>query len=375
MSSVTISAVGDIMLDRRLQPPRVFYHYPEVSSCVIGLESNYKIPFINSSESHQWLASLDRSTQGIHATSHAATSLPVELPKAVENDANYVFRAMADELRGSDMVFGNLECPLSRRGRPASNDINYQASPNHAQAMATAGFRVLSFANNHALDYGELAFHDTLEALRESGIAIVGAGVCLEDARSPAVISIGSETIGFLGYSMVGPDWIYASTRDCGVAPLNPLVVGQDISRIRASVDVLVLSIHWGLENRATPWPRLVELARDFVDCGADVILGHHPHVPGSIEIYRQRPIFYSLGNFIFGHDHSYWGDNMLVKLKIANHHVRSVEIVPVRGRYQPAILYGHDADALLEHLIAISRSFGTVIRNSSGRGVIQTAA
>ena len=363
---ITVSAVGDIMPDRRLRPPRTFFHYPDVSTCGGPFEGQIRFPFPNTRESAQWLSSFDRHVHGVHATAHAATSIPLETSPELEQ-WDYPFRGIADELRSSDVVFANLECPLSVRGRRMSNDVTYSADPAFAAAMAAAGIRVVSFANNHCFDFGEVAFHDTLAALKANGIAVAGAGASLEEARQPAVVEAGGVRIAFLGYSMIGPDAIYATDDECGVAPLNPMMVGQDVARIRADVDLVALSLHWGVEARPIPWPRLVDLAHDFVDCGVDVILGHHPHVPGSIEVYRGRPIFYSLGNFIFGHDHANWGDNMLVRLHVDDRRLSQVEILPVRGRYQPAVVDGDAAAAFHRQLTAVSHLFGTRF-DTSGR-------
>jgi poly-gamma-glutamate capsule biosynthesis protein CapA/YwtB (metallophosphatase superfamily) len=371
---VTLTAVGDLMFDRRLRPPRVFYHYPDVTTCLPGFEGQIRIPFTNCDESLNYLAMLERHVHGVPSTSHATQSVPLELqPEAAE--ADYPLRAIAEELHASDIVFGNLECPLSDRGRRMANDMCYAASPAYAGALARAGFDVLSFANNHAFDFGEVAFFETLAALRESGVAVAGAGATLEEARKPVIFERNGVKVAFLAYSMVGSDWVYATHDECGVAPLNPLHVGQDIVRIRKDVDVIALSVHWGIELRARPWPRLVDLAHDFIDCGADIILGHHPHVPGSIEVYRERPIFYSLGNFLFGHDHHEWMDNMAVQIDIEDGKPRLARIVPIRGRFQPAVLTGRDARRFHEHIADISRHFGTKVRPSTSTGTIELCA
>jgi poly-gamma-glutamate capsule biosynthesis protein CapA/YwtB (metallophosphatase superfamily) len=370
---ITITAVGDMMFDRRLLPPRMFYHYPEVSACVPGFEGHSRIPFVNMPDSQQWLTALERPVHGIQLSSHAATSERLALP-AEADDPGYPFSAIADDLR-ADIIFGNLECPLSDRGRRLNNDTCYRASPRFAEALARVGFRVVSFANNHAFDYGEVAFHDTLEALRTNGIAVVGAGASLGEARRPAILEVEGVKIAFLAYSMVGPDWIYAGPHECGVVPLNPLIVGQDIAAIRSKVDIVLLSVHWGVEGRSTPWPRLTEMARDFIDCGADAILGHHTHVPGSIDVYHGRPIFYSLGNFTFGHDHDNWGEDMIVRLGIENRQLRDVEVSPIRGRYQPGVLNGNDARQFHDRLMHISRGFKIGAAFQDGKSRIELSA
>lgn len=355
------------MFDRRLVPPRIFYHHPDVSSIGGPFEGHIRFPFTNTRESVHWLAALDRHIHGVHATSHLADSVLLELPPEADQP-DYPFRQIAGEFQSSDLVFGNLECPLVSQGRRMANDVCYSADPAMAQAMAQAGFRVVSFANNHCFDYGEPAFLATIQALRDNGIAVVGAGTSLDAARTPAVLRVNGVAIAFLGYSMIGQDYVFATDGESGVAPLNPMIVGEDIRRTRAEADLIVLSLHWGVEGRPVPWPRLIELARDFIDTGADVILGHHPHVPGSVEIYRGRPILYSLGNFSFGHDHHKWGTDMIANIHVRDGAPHEIELLPIRGRYQPAVVNGDAAMKFHEYMTAISRHFGTVPL-FSGRG------
>jgi len=357
------------MFDRRLVPPRTFYHFPDVAACG-PFEGQIRYPFVNSRESVEWLACLERNVEGVHLTSHAGQSIGLQLPLEAEA-ADYPLEFIAPVLRQSDIVFGNLECPLSLNGRRHSNDASYAAQPVFASAMARAGFQVVSFANNHCFDRGEAGFLDTLDVLAESGIAVTGAGRSLDAARAAALFSVNGVSVGFLAYSLVGPDWIYATADESGVAPLNPLVAGQDIARIRDQVDMVVVSVHWGVEGRSAPWLRQIELAHLLVDSGADILVGHHSHVPGSVEVYRGRPIVYSLGNFIFGHDHSTWGDNMIVRFHVEGKRCRKVEILPIRGRYQPAVLSDSAAIGFHTQMNDISRMFSTVFRYSAPVSVL----
>lgn len=356
---LTITAVGDMMFDRRLTPPRIFYHYPDVSTIGAPFEGHIRFPFPNTRESVQWLSSLDRHVHGIHATSHLADSMPLDLPPDADDPA-YPFLEIGGTLQSSDIVFGNLECPLVARGRRMNNDVCYSADPAYARAMRNAGFRVVSFANNHCYDFGEEGFLSTLEALRANDVQVAGAGTSLSEARKPALFRVNDLTVAFLAYTMLGPDWIFATEAESGVVPLNPLIAGEDIRGVREQADLVVLSLHWGIEGRPTPWPRLVDLAHDLVDTGADVVLGHHAHVPGSVEIYNGRPIFYSLGNFSFGHDHRQWGTDMVVQLHVRDGALAQVDMLPIRGRYQPAVANGDIAAQFHRYITGVSRMFQT---------------
>jgi poly-gamma-glutamate synthesis protein (capsule biosynthesis protein) len=355
-SSVTVIAAGDMMFDTRRQMPRVFYHYPEFSSCSTGFEGHFKIPFPCTEDNEEWLGSLQRSTYGIAATAHAPTCRREQIAPG----SDYPFDALRSELLAADVVFGNLECPLSERGRRLTNDMSYRASTEYAGALARAGFRAVSVANNHMFDYGETALHDTLEALRRNGIATAGAGETLAEARKPAIVETNGPTCAFLAYCMVGPDIIYATPEECGVAPANPRIVAEDISAARRRADLVFVSLHWGIESRPVPWPRMVELARDIIDAGADAIFGHHSHVAGSVEVFRNRPIFYSLGNFSFGHQHEGWDGGLLARLTLTGNGIESVRLLPITAAVQPARIKGDPARRFFGHLQAISNSAGS---------------
>lgn len=354
-----------MMFDIRLRPPRIFFHQPDAIECASGFGSHFRIPYVNTSENLQWLSSRNQSIYGAAFTSHATGSLPLELSGDATTDSP--FRWISEELHRSDLVFGNLECPLSRRGRPMANDGCYAAAPEYASALAAASFRVVSLANNHCLDYGENAFLDTLDVLHANGVAVVGAGRSLGEARAPAKFDLAGTTVAILGYSMIGDPWVFAIDGECGVAPLNPRSVREDIDRIRNEVDLVILSVHWGHELRGMPFPRLIELGHYLIDSGADAVLGHHSHVPGSIEIHRGRPIFYSLGNFVFGHGHSTWGDNMLARLCIEDARISRLEIRGVRGTFQPSLLGENDVGRFHQRLDELSRPFGTDLQYGDG--------
>ncbi len=214
---------------------------------------------------------------------------------------NYPFEKVKEFLQNQDIVFGNLEAPVSLRGEIYPLKCSLRTNPDYLVGLKDAGFNLLSLANNHILDYAETAFLDTLDTLTGCGIKWFGAGKNLEDARKPAILNINDIRIGFLGYCDVVIDSpFYASKDKRGIAPLKLEYVRQDISRLRGQVDCIAISIHWGHENWGYPSPEQIRMAHEIIDYGADVIFGHHPHVLQGIEKYRRGIIAYSLGNFIF---------------------------------------------------------------------------
>ena len=215
-------------------------------------------------------------------------------------EPTYPFTAMLRTLQSADIAFGNLECVLSARGRPVPKRYNFRARPAWAKKLYAAGFDVLSVANNHTLDYGRAALADTVRHLREAGIVAVGAGETLSEALRVRILQRRGLRIGFLAYLGMFPPLLPIIADQPCVAMGHPHQVRRDVADARKQVDVLIVSVHAGVERQSTPSARQREIGRAAVDAGADLVLGHHPHIVQPVESYRGKPICYSLGNFVF---------------------------------------------------------------------------
>lgn len=198
------------------------------------------------------------------------------------------------------LVFANLESCISLRGKPEKKKYTFRGRPEFLTAMKKAGVTAVSVANNHAADYGLTSLYDTLNYLKREGIYFSGAGKKLFITEIPWQ----GYKVGFLSFSRVIPTtaWI-ADENKTGIWSLYDPYVSKTLKFIRENnnkYDLLIVSVHWGRELDLTPNKGEVKLAKALVDAGADVIMGHHPHVVQKYEIYHGKPIFYSLGNFIF---------------------------------------------------------------------------
>ena len=369
---ITITGVGDIMLDQRVRPPRIFYHFPDISLSPGMPLAPVGIPFANTETSVRWLESLGRSAADVLSSAHAYIS--IANPAGVIDDVDFPFMGVNGLLAEPDIVVANLECPLTTRRRRYNNDTCYAASPDYAAALARAGIDVVSLANNHCFDYGEGGFDDTLTALRGAAVGVIGAGATLEEARTPLMLERGGHRLAFLAYTMIGAPHIFATADESGVAPFNPLVVAEDVGRAKETADLVIVSVHWGKENDPVPSHRIVELAHDAIDVGADVVYGHHPHVPGAVEIYQGRPIFYSLGNFIFGHTHREWSTNIAATVSFRHGALETVRITPLVGHFGPAIATGPAAEHCLGRLEFASRGFGTRLVPDGGSAIVSSS-
>ncbi len=212
----------------------------------------------------------------------------------------YPFAALRPLLRHADISFGNLECCIATQGKPIPKKFNFQAPPRAALALAEAGFRIVSLANNHAWDYGRAALEETVERVQHAGVQTVGAGANRAEAHALRILRCKGIRVGFLAYLGLAPPLLPESETAPCLAMGNVASIQQDVTAARGKVDVLIVSLHCGHENDPRPTAFQKTLAHTAIAAGADLVIGHHPHVVQPMEWYRGKPICYSLGNFVF---------------------------------------------------------------------------
>lgn len=236
-------------------------------------------------------------------------------------------------LRRADITYGNLETPLSSRGSKWPNkSFNFRGPLSAAPALRSAGFDVLSGANNHALDYGRTAFNDTRRVVKKNGMAYVGGGANIRDAWAPRIITVKGKKVAFIAYSEITPTGFAATAKHSGTAYLKRM--SQATSAVRAAAkqaDYVVVAPHWGIEKKYDPSKRQVNEAHALIRAGADVVLGSHPHRIQGVEYYRNGVIAYSLGNYVFSGGSSASHDTMILKVTLAGGKVKSASTRPVR--------------------------------------------
>lgn len=212
----------------------------------------------------------------------------------------YPFAAMKNELRRADIAFCNLECCIALSGEAVPKKYNFRARPHAAVALREAGFDVVSLANNHSEDFGREALAETIRRVRAEGIQTVGAGLDPADAHALRIVNVRGLRVGFLAYLGLFPPILPNRDGEPAVAMADMDVIGREVKAARSQVDVLVISLHAGKEYSFRHNRRQREIAHAAIDSGADMVIGHHPHVVQDSEVYKGRPIFYSLGNFVF---------------------------------------------------------------------------
>jgi poly-gamma-glutamate synthesis protein (capsule biosynthesis protein) len=282
---------------------------------------------------------------------------------AAARDPNLPFSGTADRLRAADLTVGNLECTLSRNGRPTQGGDSFGADASSLAGLRDAGFDVLVLANNHLGDYGDGALRETLAAVRGGGLATTGAGENLAAALEPAVVERKGVRFGILAFNAIG-ETPAATDRSAGAlsvrmpprtGPLNE----QDLARVtdavrglRSRADVVVVYPHWGTQYVHEPVPEQRDVARRLVDAGATAVIGSHPHWVQGLDLHQGRLVAHSLGNFVFDMTFStpvqqgvalelvFWGDRPM-----------AARLLPYRigDRYVPRWLDGGaEADRIL---------------------------
>ena len=211
-----------------------------------------------------------------------------------------IFEDVRPLLAEADIAVGNLEGPLTERPVVAPPwRFCLHGHPLYARALRSAGFGVLNLANNHIMDHGWEGVEETLDVLSKAGIRAFGVGVNLGTARTPLRLSVNSMTVAFLGYCDVPVNLpIFATSTRPGVAGAQVSSMIQDVHAARQESDVVVVSLHWGQEMVNCPSPRQRHMARQLIAAGANMILGHHPHVLQGIEQVGESLVAYSLGTY-----------------------------------------------------------------------------
>lgn len=291
--------------------------------------------------------------------------------KAQQAGFAYPFLKVKEIFAGSDIVFGNLEHPLTRREKSLnrSSKIVLKADPDAVSGLTYAGFNLLGLANNHVMDYYGEGLMDTVEALDAAGILYAGAGKNLQEARKPAIVEKNGVKVGFLAYSEMAymvyegnpPLKFAAEAGQAGVAPLTPQFIEEDIQALRSEADLIVISLHWGIEDSYEITEQQIQLAHKLCDQGADMILGHHPHRFQGIEIYNGKPIVYSLGNLIFDQAEQNQ-ESFVLQLDYEGTELSEIKAIPVKtvNHCQIVLQSGQEAEKMLQRQKQLSEDLGT---------------
>lgn len=259
----------------------------------------------------------------------------------LKDSIDYPFAFAGPVLNGYDIVFANLESQITDQGGETQHPRDryiFAAPPQAAQALLRGGVSVVSTANNHAFDYGLRGLRETIEFLERTGVRFTGTSKDSVGMFNPALIRRNGITVGFVAYSE------FVNQKGAWRGRISLFEAGRakkEIAALRESVDFVVASYHGGAEYVERPPKYTLSQMRQLVDLGADVVIGHHSHVPQGIEQYKGKWIFHSLGNFVFLQTHREWTQKSYaaaIELVSDSHNVRinGVTLLPLLASNQP---------------------------------------
>ena len=280
---------------------------------------------------------------------------------------DYPFKKIAPEVRGADIIYGDLECPLTDRVKPPYSGMQFSAPTKTIKGLKLLGLNVAGIANNHATNFGVGSFVDTLKLLQENSIAYCGGGYDYDQAHTPAILDAHGMKVAFVDYDSI-PDVIKANSGP-GVAWLslppwsaeNPAELAKVLSDIRAArarSDYVVACFHWSAEDVYYPSAAMKNVAHKAIDAGADMVIGSHPHTIQPIEYYNGHLIVYSMGNFVFDQmQRDQTREGFFIKCTFLNKELTNVTLVPykIRDYSQPVPQKGSAGQKILNKVLKLS--------------------
>ncbi|MBR7783390.1 CapA family protein [Undibacterium luofuense] len=263
----------------------------------------------------------------------AGDIVPDGIPGNMMKKGRDPLRGVSNILTSTDIRIGNLESVVSLRGERGHKIFTFRAHPVTLKLLKPY-FDVLSVANNHSGDFGKTAFMDTLQHTRQAGLMTVGGGKNLREAHQAVIIEKRGLRIAILAYNEFMPRSFEAGSATPGVAWSEDEQVLADIRTAieQQKADIVIPFMHWGWENEQIASKRQRELAYKMIDAGATAVIGGHPHVTQETEIYRGKPIIYSLGNFLIDSlDNEPQTRGWIARLEIDRQGVIAFDTKPVR--------------------------------------------
>lgn len=277
-----------------------------------------------------------------------------------------------------DFRMVNLETPVS------SSFVNidktkayvFNAKPEELKVLKYLNIDLVFLANNHSMDYGKKGLEETLENLKKYEISFVGAGLNFSEAIKPFLLKTDFGNLVIYSRSAIGESRLFANDKKAGAAFFYPNELVK-IASNKKEKEILIASLHWGIEYSPEPTALQISQAHALIDAGFKIVVGHHPHIPQGIEKYKDGIIVYSLGNFIFGSRNPYITHNLITIFHFRDQKLIQCEIIPVFGKFQKTehVIYPlekKEAEEFLLEISILSEKLGTQIEIENGRGYIR---
>lgn len=240
---------------------------------------------------------------------------------------------LLNELQQADITVINEEFPFGTTGTPAEDkQFTFRVNPSYIEILKQMGVDAVTLANNHILDYGTQPLSETVQTLDDAAILYAGAGDSLERAKELQIIEVNGKRYGMLAASRVIPvaSWNVQNQAPGVFCTYDPTLLLEEIKKARSQCDYLAVYVHWGIERNAMPEDYQKNMAKQYITAGADAVIGSHPHVLQGIEYYEGKPIFYSLGNFVFNQSIE---RTMAVRFEISAQAEVQIQLLPAEAQ------------------------------------------
>jgi poly-gamma-glutamate synthesis protein (capsule biosynthesis protein) len=271
-------------------------------------------------------------------------------------DYTYPFLKTHELLSSADYTFGNLETSVTPGREIVTGEMVFRADPESLEGLLLAGFDLVTLANNHTLNFGKDGLLDTFKYLSSAGIKYMGAGKSVKDAYQPVVEEIKGISFAFLAYSYATGNLTSYDSEEP-----NPSLAAMDFEKMKSDVltaselaDYVIVSMHDGYEYQFTPNQHQKDFAHAAIESGADLVIGHHPHVVQTMQKYQDGYILYSLGNFVFD---QMWSqetrEGMVAEITFTNDGIKAFDFIPViiEDYAQPRMANPDEAGIILNRL------------------------
>ncbi len=267
---------------------------------------------------------------------------------------NCIDKSVVDYLNACDVFMINNEFTIGERGEPLPGKTwTFQVEPDKIQLFRDLGADIVSLANNHIYDYGEVGFFDTIDNLKKAEMPFVGAGSSLDEAAKPYYFIVNGVKVGIVAASCAEKTTSFnpvATAETHGIMGTYDSAAFIDaIKKADAECDILVAYVHWGTENTTVLDDRQKILAREYIDAGVDAVIGGHTHCLQGMEFYKNVPIVYSVGNFWFNSKNL---DSCVITLEIGGEGDMGIRIMPLKQQNcETRLLTGADSRALFDRV------------------------
>lgn len=269
-------------------------------------------------------------------------------------------------LKQNDINLINLETTLTNSNRVVPKVFNFKAYPDRVKTLQAGNITVANLANNHGLDFSEEGLLETIKVLDQANIKHVGAGLNMADAQNPILMNVKGVSIGLIGFTDNEPTWKAGNNKPGTnyihiVRDIDEIV--SQIKRLRPQVDILIVTTHWGPNNRLRPTQSFVTSAHAIIDAGADVLHGHSAHVFQGIEVYKNKLIIYDSGDFVDDYMVSSLRNDQsfLFQLLVNKSGLLRLVMIPVLiENMQVNLAEKEDRNEIIQRMKYLSNEFGT---------------